>query len=111
LYRKIYPDGHSDLTNSLYNVAVVLREAGKLAEAVPYFNDAIKLRRKLFGEDHPDTALLEMELAGLYSQQGQLKAAFEPCLRAHFSFVKYFGSEYAATIATQSLLEKLPRPK
>lgn len=111
LYRKLYPDGHSDLSNSLYNVGVVLRDAGDKPGAISHLQEAVHMRRKLFGEDHPQTALLEMELATVLTDQGQLATAFEHCLRAHFSFVKYFGSEYPPSRATGALLEKLPKPQ
>ena len=111
LYSKAHGDKHNDVANSLHNVATVLRNSGQMAEATPYYDEAIQIRGKLFGEDHPDVALLEMEFTSLLGLQQKLAEAFPHCLAAHFSFSKYYGPENKNTIATQQLLEKLPRPK
>jgi len=110
LYRKAHADKHNDVANSLHNVATVLRNTEKPADAIPYYEEAIKIRGELFGVDHPDVALLELELTSLLVGRQKLKEAFPHCLAAHFSFAKYYGPENKNTIVTQQLLDKLPRP-
>lgn len=109
-YRELHKTPHANLANSLYNVAVVLRKAGKQAESEPYFEESIRVREKLFGADHPDTALLEMELMTALAEQNKLAAAATHCLKAHASFLRYFGGEHPLTESTGRLLERLPRP-
>jgi hypothetical protein len=98
------------LANSLYNVAVVLRKAGRQGESERYFEDAIRMRGQLLGPDHPDTAQLEMELTTALAEQNKLAAAFPHCARAHAAFLRYFGGEHPLTETTGQLLEKLPAP-
>jgi hypothetical protein len=109
-YRELHKSPHANLANSLYNVAVVLRKAGKPAESEPYFEEAIRLREKLFGAEHPDTALLEMELTSTLVEQNKLAAAVPHCVKAKASFQRYFGSEHPLTETTRKLLERLPQP-
>lgn len=108
-YRELHKTPHANLANSLYNVAVVLRRAGKQAESEPYFEESIRVREKLFGADHPDTALLEMELTTALAEQNKLAAAAANCRKAHASFLRYFGGEHPLTESTGKLLERLPQ--
>lgn len=109
-YRELHKVPHANLGNSLYNVAVVLRKAGKAAESEKYFEEAIRIRTQLFGSDHPDTALLEMELAGTLVEQKKLAAAVPHCVLAQNSFAQYFGEAHPLTETTRKLLEHLPQP-
>src|SRR5262245_42229026 len=40
---------------ALNNLGVLLQSRGKPAEAEPYFRDALEGRRRVLGDDHPDT--------------------------------------------------------
>jgi hypothetical protein len=111
LYKKVHADTHNDVANSLHNVAIVLRDGGRKVEAVSFYEQAIKLRQKLFGEDHPDTGRLEMELGALLAQQGKLSEAFPHCLRAYLSFSAYHGPDHPLSVTTHKLLDKLPPPE
>ena len=111
LYRKAHRDKHNDVANSLYNVATVLKNMELTAEAIPFYEEAIKIRTKLFGQDHPDVALLEMELTSVLVGRQMLKEAFPHCLASHFSFSKYYGPENKNTIVNSQLLGNLPRPE
>lgn len=111
IYRQVHGAGHNDVANSLHNVATVLRDSGKTAESIPYYEEAIKVRSALFGADHPDVALLEMELTSTLVTRMELEAAFLHCLRANASFSRYYGPENRHTKVTGQMLEKLPRPK
>jgi tetratricopeptide (TPR) repeat protein len=55
--------------------AVRLRQAGKHAQATPLDQKALDLRRKLLGEEHPDTALSYNNLALNLNFRGKYAAA------------------------------------
>ena len=57
-----------------------LNAQGKYAEAEPLFRQALAIRRKLLGEDHPDTAQSYNNVAGNLNAQGKYAEA-EPLFR------------------------------
>jgi len=61
---------------SLNDLACVLRDLGKLAEAETVCRQALAIRRKLLGEAHPDVARSRDLLAEVLRAQGKL-AGFE----------------------------------
>jgi CHAT domain-containing protein/Tfp pilus assembly protein PilF len=63
-----------------YAEAEGLRKQGRLAEAVAAYEKAMQLAQQALGSEHPDTATLMNNLAGLYREQGQYGKA-EPLYR------------------------------
>ncbi|MBD2486217.1 tetratricopeptide repeat protein [Aulosira sp. FACHB-615] len=64
-----------DLASSLNNLAFFYRSQGRYSEAEPLYIQALALRRKLLGEEHPDVATSLNNLAGLYCSQGRYSEA------------------------------------
>ena len=49
---------------------------GKYDEAMPLYEEAIAIFKKVLGEEHPNVAILMNNLAGLHQQQVRLWAHF-----------------------------------
>jgi len=73
--RKLYPDGHLDLAQSLNNLANVLTTVSRGAEAIPMYLEAHGLYRKYLGAESSELASSLSNLAVAYSVQGQLDEA------------------------------------
>jgi tetratricopeptide (TPR) repeat protein len=54
--RRTLGSAHPELAIKLVNVAQMLRDQDKLAEAEPFAREAVELRRKVLGPDHPALA-------------------------------------------------------
>jgi hypothetical protein len=65
---------------SINNLASLLQDQGKLAEAEPLLRVCLAVRRRVLGEDHPSTLMSIDNLASLLQDQGKLAEA-EPLLR------------------------------
>src|SRR5262245_29084661 len=62
---------HSNVANSLSNLAGLLRDRSRSAEAEPLFREALAMRRRLYpGRDHPDLALSLNNLAEVLDDLG-----------------------------------------
>ncbi|MBD2338416.1 tetratricopeptide repeat protein, partial [Calothrix sp. FACHB-156] len=64
-----------DLATSLNNLAGLYDSQGRYSEAETLYTQALALRRKLLGEEHPDVASSLNNLAALYYSQGRYSEA------------------------------------
>nr|MDZ7998546.1 tetratricopeptide repeat protein [Aulosira sp. DedVER01a] len=64
-----------DLATSLNNLAELYESQGKYSQAEPLYIQALDLRRRLLGKEHPDVASSLNNLAGLYRSQGKYSQA------------------------------------
>ncbi len=64
-----------DLANSLNNLAGIYRATGHYSEAEPLYKQALELRKRLLGDNHPSFATSLNNLAGLYKSTGQYSKA------------------------------------
>lgn len=71
---------HSDVAESLTNVAGVYLYQGKYATAEPLLARALEVRERVQGPEHPDVAICLNNLALCYHHQGKYAAA-EPLFR------------------------------
>ena len=53
--RAVLGDEHTTTLTSMNNLTNLLRAQGKLAEAEPLFLEALRTRRTVRGDEHPDT--------------------------------------------------------
>lgn len=61
----------SDRTRSISNLASAYRDAGRLAEAIPLYEQFLAARQKKLGPDHRDTLISMNRLANAYSDAGR----------------------------------------
>jgi tetratricopeptide (TPR) repeat protein len=70
--RKIFPAPNKDLATSLNNLALLYREQGRWADAEPLLDEALMIRRKLFGDTANNQLANSLNnLAALYASQGR----------------------------------------
>jgi tetratricopeptide (TPR) repeat protein len=58
---------------SLNNLALLYQNIGECAKAEPLYQEALRIRRKVLGSEHPDTALSLNNLAVLYQSMERTK--------------------------------------
>ena len=81
-----------------------LRNAGKYADAQPLAKESLELRRKVLGEEHPDTISSTNNLAGCINHQGRYAEA-EPMYRQALELQrKVLGEEHPDTIRSTNNL-------
>ena len=86
----------ADVATSLSDLALVLRDQGKYAEAEALQREALELRRKLYGNEHPEVALAQNSLALMLRSEGKL-AESEKIHRETLAMqTKMFGHEHLA---------------
>ncbi|MBC1241024.1 tetratricopeptide repeat protein [Nostoc sp. 2RC] len=64
-----------DLAASFNNLAGLYRATGRYSEAEPLYQQALELRKRLLGENHPAYATSLNNLAGIYKSTGQYNKA------------------------------------
>ncbi len=88
------------------NLAWSYRAAGRLNEAIPLVEEALKVRRAKLGTDHPNTLQSMADLAVAYQDSGRLAEA----IALHEQTLKVrrakLGPDHAETLATLSYLAK-----
>ncbi|KAH8045857.1 hypothetical protein JL722_14014 [Aureococcus anophagefferens] len=75
---------HLEVSESLTDLAEVLRAQGKQDEARPLYERALAIQEKRLGPTHPGTVVAVKNLADLFLDQGDYAAA-EPLLLRHVS--------------------------
>ncbi|BBD65248.1 hypothetical protein NIES4070_15990 [Nostoc commune HK-02] len=83
-----------DVATSYNNLAGLYYSQGRYSEAEPLFIQALALRRKLLGEEHPDVASSLNNLAGLYDSQGRYSKAEPLFIQALALWRKLLGEEH-----------------
>ncbi|MBD2675739.1 tetratricopeptide repeat protein, partial [Aphanizomenon flos-aquae FACHB-1416] len=79
----------------------------KYKEAEPLYQQALALRQKLLGDDHPDVATSLNNLALLYYSQGKYKEA-EPLYQQALNILEQrLGVDHPRTIIVRGNLEYL----
>ena len=97
----------NEYATALNNLATIYDNTGRYSEAEPLFEEALSIRRRLLGADHPDTAVSLNNLAGLYRIQGRYDDA-EPLFEEALSIRARVGggsSEYGLCVKIMTLAE------
>ena len=82
---------HSLLLN---NLGELLQDQGKLDEAAPYYEQALAIDKKVYGEEHPDVATGLNNLASLLYGQGKLDEAAPYVEQSLAIWKKVHGEEH-----------------
>ena len=83
----------------LARTAYYLYERGRYSEAEPLYQQALEMRKRLLGEEHPDVAGSLNNLAGLYRSQGRYSEA-EPLYQQALEMRKRLLGEEHPSVAT-----------
>jgi CHAT domain-containing protein/Tfp pilus assembly protein PilF len=90
--RRLGPE-HTDVANSLFNLANIYTRRGDYARAEPLFHRALAIREKASDPEHPYLALILENLATLYSERGNYSKAEPLYMRALTIMEKALGPE------------------
>jgi tetratricopeptide (TPR) repeat protein len=96
-----------DLARALNAVARLLRNVGRYAEAEPLFEEALRIRERVLGGEHPETLVSVNDLAGLYESQGRYGEAEPLYLRALAASERVLGGEHPDTFISVNNLAGL----
>ena len=96
-----------DLATTLNNLARLYKSQGRYEEAEPLYIQALEMRRKLLGEEHPYVAITLNNLARLYKSQGRYEEAEPLYLQALEMKRKLLGEEHPDIATTLNNLAKL----
>ena len=105
--RELLGDHHSNVANSLNNLASLYQAQGRFREAKPLVQDALSIRREQLGDSHPDVASSLSSLALLYQAQGRFEDAdplYMEALRIHR---EQFGDSHPNVATSLSNLASL----
>jgi len=92
------------LARDLNLLGELYRREGKLRQALALLEEALALRQRGLGEDHPDTLVSKLNLAAALRQQGKLEEAqfLEECVIE--ARERLLGEEHFDTLAARSSL-------
>ncbi|MBX7106706.1 MAG: tetratricopeptide repeat protein, partial [Gemmataceae bacterium] len=100
---KLGPD-HPDTLGAMDNLAVGYQDAGRLMEALPLFEETLRLRKAKLGPDHPDTLNTMNNLAVGYKAAGRLMEAL-PLYEETLRLIKSnLGPDHPDTLNTMNNL-------
>jgi tetratricopeptide (TPR) repeat protein len=97
---KVLGDEHPATAGSVYLLARLLQDQGKLVEARPLYERALAIQEKVLGPEHPDTARVHHYLGRLLGDQYDLVGAQEHYERALAIREKVLGPEHPDTART-----------
>ena len=92
---------------SLNNLAELYQDMGEYAKAEPLYQEALRIRQKVLGPEHPDTATSLNNLAVLYQDMGEYAKAeplYQEALRIR---QKVLGPEHPDTATSLNNLAAL----
>jgi hypothetical protein len=89
------------------NLAILLKNQGKLAEAEPLYREALAGRRRTLGGDHHNTLTSMHNLASLLIMQGKLGEAEPLCREALAGRRRTLGDQHPSTLGFINTLANL----
>ena len=69
--------GHPDTLNSRNSLAAAYLAAGRVADAIPLFEQTLVVLQRQLGPDHPDTLTSQNNLASAYQDAGRVAEAIQ----------------------------------
>jgi hypothetical protein len=62
VYRAVYGNEHRHVATCLFNLAIVLKDQGRVEEAKPLLQESLAIRRQIFSPGHAEIAKIENAL-------------------------------------------------
>ena len=107
LKEKVLGPEHPHTLETRNNLAEMLDDQGKYAEAETEYRAVIKLKEKVLGPEHPDTLCTCFYLARCLSDEGTKQDATDFARRAADGARKVLGPEHPDTKKYEQLLQEL----
>lgn len=95
------------VASSFNTLATLYREQEKYVEAEQFYKQALSIREKCLGQQHPETASTLYDLALLKQKQGEVAQAHELAGRVLAMRVQALGEESPLTSEARVLYEQL----
>jgi tetratricopeptide (TPR) repeat protein len=102
-------DQELELADSLNNRAELYRFQGRDEQAEPLLVQALEMRKRILGEDHPDVASSLNNLASLYKSQGRYEDAEPLYVQALEMRKRIFGEDHPDLASSLNNLAELYR--
>lgn len=93
---------HRDTLRSRHDLAIALREAGRLAEATALLEQNLAARERVLGYDHPDTLQSRHDLAFAYRDVGRLTDAVSLFGQTLAARERVLGSDHPDTLQSSA---------
>jgi tetratricopeptide (TPR) repeat protein len=100
VHRRLYPEPHADLAESLSLSARILARRGRAAEAELHQREAVAVSRRVYGERNAATAKALSSLANLLQTRGRLDEAAELNREAAARYRELLGPGHLSTAVT-----------
>ncbi len=97
------PD-HPDTLNARNSLAAAYQAAGRVAEAIPLFEQTLTGRERLLGADHPDTLTSRNNLANAYQDAGRVAEAIPLHEQTLAACERLLGADDPSTLTSQGNL-------
>jgi tetratricopeptide (TPR) repeat protein len=91
-------------TNLVWKCAMTLDSDGRWKEAEELFVQVMETRKRVLGEEHPDTLTSMANLASTYRNQGRWKEAEELEVQVMETFKRVLGEEHPSTLTSMANL-------
>jgi tetratricopeptide (TPR) repeat protein len=102
-------DDHPPTLYSMNNLAIVLRQQGRYAEAETLHRQTLELKKKALGDDHPSTLSSMNNLANVLEERGRYAEA-ETLHRQTLELMKEaLGDDHPSTLGSMSNLAEVFR--
>jgi tetratricopeptide (TPR) repeat protein len=86
------------------SLAAAYQDAGRVAEAIPLFEQTLAGRERLLGPDDPDTMRTQNDLARTYRAAGRVADAIPLVERTLAARVRLLGADHSSTLASRNNL-------
>jgi tetratricopeptide (TPR) repeat protein len=104
--RRALGNDHPHVATDLNNRAVLLKQMGRLEEAMPLYEEAEKIDRRTFGNDHPYVAIDLNNRAMLLRRMGKKEEANRLGLEALAIYERALGPDHPDTIQARRWLSE-----
>ncbi len=101
---RVLGPSHPDTLNARNSLAAAYQAAGRVADAIPLFEQTLAARERLLGADHPSTLTSQNNLAAAYEDAGRVAEAillFEQTLAAREELL---GADHPVTLGSRGNL-------
>ncbi len=103
-FTRLHGAEHPDTLASMINLAAAYQDAGKLDQALPLFEETLKVTKAKLGSEHPSTLTSMNNLAGAYQDAGKLDQAL-PLFEETLKLAKAkLGAEHPDTLTSMNNL-------
>jgi eukaryotic-like serine/threonine-protein kinase len=99
----------TDVGQLVSTLALIYERQGEYAQAESLATDTLRIKRRVLGEEHPDTLITMSNLAAVYEDQGKYAQAEPLQLRVLETRRRVLGEDHPSTLLSMQRLGRLYR--